>query len=109
MLDSLALRCRLKKPAPLIYSATFLLRVNEDRSIYYNALISRYSYLYPAEHDFITMRNDKTLYRIQSRRYWISEMKGPDDIDYGESTDIPDYLVDMMMSVVKQDNVEILT
>ena len=42
-----------------------------------------FRYIYPAEHNFITMKNDKTLYRIQSKHYWISQCPTTEDIDYG--------------------------
>ena len=47
-------------------------------------MISAHGYLFPIDDHILTVKNDGTYYRFQTKCFWLSRCHEPDNTDYGE-------------------------
>ena len=58
--------------------------IDQIEAIHLSHMISAHGYLFPIDDHILTVKNDGTYYRFQTKCFWLSRCHEPDNTDYGE-------------------------
>lgn len=53
-------------------------------AIHLSHMIAAHGYVFPIDDHILTVKNDGTYYRFQTKCFWLSRCNEPENTDYGE-------------------------